>query len=312
MSLTALLRKRKLAVALIEKKEELLAAPPQPAPQRARFSSASAAADDTVFNLSSDEEAEEGKPLGGFLLSRVGIDVPMAQHYMDFVKDGNIFPSVRWICEPIWCATADTRLRCGTPRYFPECVTLCGGLSMEQVYAVGLKLPVAKVWRVADTDPAARKWMQSVFPNNIVYKSNRQLIDDVVARRAPVKVLTAGGCCAPFSDMRRHTMRALPPQRHKLFEVTFGEKGCEAGSFIEAMETLRPEVALYENVGGFLRVVPRSFDAMLHASGATWGDLLMKKVSRILNDDGTQRYSMQKIHMDPGSWIKLSRFRLHL
>ena len=95
MSLTALLRKRKLAVALIEKKEELLAAPPQPAPQRARFSSASAAADDTVFNLSSDEEAEEGKPLGGFLLSRVGIDVPMAQHYMDFVKDGNIFPSVR-------------------------------------------------------------------------------------------------------------------------------------------------------------------------------------------------------------------------
>ena len=54
-------------------------------------------------------------------------------------------------------------------------------------------------------------------------------------------------------------MRAVPPQRHLLFNVTVGEKGCNQGSFVEAMFAFTPEVAIYENIMGFDCVISKSY-----------------------------------------------------
>ena len=307
-SLTGLLRKRRLQTARAEVLAE--AAPVVSAATRARIARSPSLGDEGPFNLSSDEELDSKRPSGGFLLRREHGASKGADGEADFGAASNVYPSIRWIVEPVWCSTGDVRARMGAPSYFPDAMALCAGLGMDALYAAALKLPLAARWRMADIDPASVKWLTRTFPKAIIYKSNRAMIDDCVARKISPKIIFCGGSCQPYSDMRKHQMRAVPPHRHKFWEVTFGERGCEAGSFLEALEVFRPETAVFENVMGFDRVVSKAYDPMLHADGATWADVLLKKVSLIREPSGEQRYALEKFVFQTEAWVDMSRTRL--
>lgn len=279
---------------------------------------AAATPDESDHDSDSGDSATEDAPTPGATLRRSFALRRIASEPVPPLLQENPWPSLRWWVSPMLDSVRnliEERAHRGLARSFTS-LSFCTGIFAEGFGGAALGIP-------EDPTPCAEKGeecqsflvechrhrlhhlftsmegfcTESGVARGPCYHHGKMCVEDVGGRDCAI----GGSPCQPFSKQRAGRW-TRDEALHPLYQVTFGEIGCEGGSILAALEMQQPLGGIIEQVVGFSACRKGQLLSPL--------DTLMRAVARIQKPGGGQLYTAMKVFkMDSNEWLDIARPR---